>query len=393
MIIIFFFLILSTTATYNSTNYKITSPCIYGYHFQVKNESEQFYECYTFDQNELLVEGKLLNLGVYISEKYINTYQTSRCGECLEISSTGGTTYKVMISGYHKNKDENLIYGSESTFNGLSIIHDGITLIPISLRIVPCPFNVLPTIVVTETNSTHVQLQPINVLLPHYLIQYNKKEYHVDKYTGKYTLPYFEKATIKLISLQRIGLKFENVISTKNKHIEAVAQFPSFEVVGTCHYIPQIVVFDQNSTASMKHLDNSFRWQLYRVTPSKQLKPIEIKNNQLEFSFSTEEIEIVLGFPTYFQMNRYYNLLEFQFVSDCSVSFDTVEMFTLAKVEKFETDKIVQCSDVSSFYRSMEYKNELGNVQSYGNLLKISIDSSCSSYINFFSIKLKGIIG
>ena len=26
-------------------------------------------------------------------------------------------------------------------------------------------------------------------------------------------------------------------------------------------------------------------------------------------------------------------------------------------------------------------------------LLKISIDSSCSSYINFFSIKLKGIIG
>ena len=99
--IIFLLLVISipfVQSTYNSTITKIKSPCIYGYHFKVLDNQTSVTECYTFDQNELVVEGKSLNLGIYISKKYITTHKTSRCGECLEMTSTGGIMYKVMIN-------------------------------------------------------------------------------------------------------------------------------------------------------------------------------------------------------------------------------------------------------------------------------------------------------
>ena len=239
--IIFLLLVISipfVQSTYNSTITKIKSPCIYGYHFKVLDNQTSVTECYTFDQNELVVEGKSLNLGIYISKKYITTHKTSRCGECLEMTSTGGIMYKVMINGYHNNPDEHLIYGSRSIFDQLSTISDGISMIPIAIRIVSCPFSILPSIVTTDSNTTHVQLQPINTHLPHHIIQYDNKEYKIDKQTGKYTLPYFEKATMKLLSLQRIGLSFTNVQSKKNSVTQAIAKFPSIEIEGSCQFIP-----------------------------------------------------------------------------------------------------------------------------------------------------------
>ncbi|EDR25205.1 hypothetical protein EDI_097870 [Entamoeba dispar SAW760] len=388
---VFISLIYFVIAGYKSSINNQQSPCVFGFHFTTIPNHLKLTHCFTFPGNSSKVEGIVLSLEVYVHKSFIISKQTNRCGECMELTSTGGTKHRVMIAGYHEEEDEKMIYGSSTICESLSITNTEITVIPIAFQFISCPIDKNPSIIIVSVNELTVDIQPINTVLPHYLLLLENKEYPVNTLTGIYTIPFFNESSIKLVSLQRITVTFSKVQPILNTQYIAFSQFPRYNLTKTCQFIPESIVFEEGK--EIIHYDPSFYWQLYRVTPSQRLKPIQIQNDEFSFSFSTEDIEIVLGYPTYFQLNRYFNVLEFQFTSDCKIIFQTADMFTLADINKFETDKEVQCSNVMSLYRTKEYKNEVGNTVLYGNLLKINVDTSCSSYVNFVSIKLKGIIG
>ncbi|ELP84223.1 hypothetical protein EIN_064480 [Entamoeba invadens IP1] len=390
LICIFFALLLPLTLTlYTSEKTSPQSPCVYGYHFSSKMPNN-VHPCYDFNNNSTLVEGLILELQVYFPKSFVTGGLFSRCGECLELSSTGGESYRVMIAGYHTESDPKIIYGTDAMFEQLSAISDEVGIIPVSFQFTECPFGVKPSLVIKQVIGNNIVVQPVNTVVQHNKMAIGSDEYLQDILTGTYTIPVTQETDVKLVSLQRITIVFPKV-HPKLASFQALTQFPRYTTNTQCQFIPENLLFENNT--ELEHLDELFVWQLYRVTPSLRLVPITFDNGEFTFSFSTENIQVVLGYPSYFQLSRYFSLLEFRFISDCAVTFEEAELFTLADLKKFDTDKKVKCSNVLSSFRSKEYKNSVGNVVLYGNLLKINVDSTCSEYVNFVSIKLLGVIG
>ncbi|KAL7721039.1 Transmembrane protein [Entamoeba marina] len=309
----------------------------------------------------------------------------------MELTSVSGKIYRVLIAGYHHD-DDKMFYGSKEIFDELSPYSDGLTFIPISLRMSACPIEKSPSIVVLNTNSTHVEIQPFNTRVPHSVIIVESEAIKTINVIGSYFIPIFTNATIKLSSLSRVTVSFTNVIPLVGSIFVANTQFPAYyNTSSNCVFVPENILYEKGK--SLEHIDENFQWKLYRVTPSTRLKMIDVVDDDFSFSFSTGEIELVMGYPVYLRFVKYFNVLEFQFTSDCYVQFESSDMFTLYDTSKYESNKTVKCSSILSFYKTKEYKNDLGNTVLYGYLLKLKIDSSCSSYVNYISFKLKGIIG
>ncbi|KAL7713438.1 Transmembrane protein [Entamoeba marina] len=308
----------------------------------------------------------------------------------MQLTSLSGEVFRVMIGGYHTN-DDNLIYGSQTIFDDLSPFTDGLDLLPVSIQMSSCSFYGDPSMIVLNSNETGIELQPFNTKIAHYVLIADDIEYPINIQTASYLIPTFTITTLKLVSLHRVAISFSNVTSNIGDITYANTQFPTVTPSNTCSFVPESVLYESGTT--LEHIDEYFQWQLYRVTPSTRLKQIEVVDDVFSFSFSTEEIELVMGYPVYLQFTRYFDVLEFHFTSDCSVDFVSADMFTLSDTTKYESGKTVKCSNVESSFTTKEYRNDLGNVVLYGNLLKLNIDLSCSAYVNYVSFSLQGIIG
>ncbi|EDR27700.1 hypothetical protein EDI_163120 [Entamoeba dispar SAW760] len=349
-----------------------------------------------------LVAGHLTNMECYVYEKHlikqISDYNSSRCGQCLEITGPTQRPFVCMIAGTFKTKPnhnltesdlERIVFVNDDNYNYIAtIVHASANhATQVTVRAVSCPFQYNPSLVIIGEDLLRkgmVKVQVINSNTIHKYLIYENKQYRMNNEDGTYSLPLFSDKTVKLVSWNDRQIVFKN-ISTINAslYFPGETQFTELDRSNRCKFVPQNQTFGSTvSTMDPSPINRYFTWTPTLTYSNETKKVFNIfGTNQLIFDNNLNNALFTFTYPSVMKLTEIFKvfILRFNFKSKENILINSFKLVIEDFNDKLGITQQIVCS--LDQMKTTLFENEMK--------IEVSLNSrQCEGFVSGIQMKI-----